>query len=81
MPLRTDTPDATKIKLRKVKTVPAKVKAAVYAGCSDPGAAVQFQQDVATYNLWEALLYVESYEKDGFFTTGTAAAAIATVKA
>ena len=80
MPLRTDTPDALKIKLRKVKTVPAKVKAAVYAGCKDPGAAVQFQQDVATYNLWEALLYVESYEADGFFAKGTAANAIATVK-
>jgi hypothetical protein len=81
MPLRTDTPDAVKIKLRKLKAVPAKIKAAVYAGCKDPGASMQFASDVATYNVWEALLYVESYEKDGFFATGTAAAAIATVKA
>lgn len=81
MPLRTDTPDAVKIKLRKLKTVPVKIKSAVYSGCSDPAGTMQFAQDVATYNVWEALLYVESYEKDGLFAAGTAAKAIATVKA
>lgn len=80
MSLRESTPEAVKSKLRKTKSIPPAVKAAVYAGCLQQGAAMQFNRDVMVYNLWEALLYVEGYEDDGYFTHGTAAKAIALCK-
>ena len=76
--VRSITPDEIKVKLRKMKTVPGKVKAAIYGGCKDPGAAMQFNSDVTVYGMFEALLYVEGYEKDGMFAPGTAVAAIKT---
>jgi hypothetical protein len=60
-----DLPDDTKNKFRKTKTLPVKVKAAVYAECTDPAASMQFNRDVTVYNLYEALLYVENYEQQG----------------
>jgi hypothetical protein len=80
MSIRETLSNDLKVKYRKVKTVPAAIKAAIYAGCTDPGAAMQFQSDVTTYNLFEALLYVEGYEKDGFFAAGTAAKAAGLLK-
>ena len=68
-------PEAIKAKYRKVKVAPGAIKAAVYNGCKATGAAVQFQSDVRVYNLWEALLFVEGYEADGYFSPGTAEAA------
>ena len=74
----TATPDL-KSKLRKTKTVPGKVKAIIYAGnSSGPAMSMQFNQDVTTYGLWEALLFVKNYESDGFYTPGTAQRAMDT---
>lgn len=59
--------------LRKVKTLSLPVKAAVYKGNKGgPASAVQFNKDIQLYGLWEALLYVEGYEGDGYFEPGTA---------
>jgi len=73
--LRSLLPEPLKAKYRKVKTVPAAVKAAVYKGCLDPAVTVQFQRDVLVYGLYEALLFVEGYEGDGAYVKGTAQAA------
>jgi len=73
----------TKMKLRKVKTLPGKVKAVVYGGvlpAGGPAVAIQFSRDIAVYGLWEALLYVQNYERDGFYAPGTAQAAVDTYK-
>jgi len=35
------------------------------------GAYIQFDKDVKLYGLYEALLYAESYEKQGHFVEGT----------
>jgi hypothetical protein len=80
MSIRTTIPEAVKVKYRKVKIVPVKVKAAVYGGCKDPGATIQFHQDVQTYGLYEALLYVENMEEQGLFAKGTAQQAALTLK-
>lgn len=59
--------------LRKIKTVPIAVKAIIYTNNQNgPKQVVQFHQDVTYYNLYEALLYVESYEARGYFLLGTA---------
>jgi hypothetical protein len=72
----TATPEL-KTKLRKTKTLPSKIKAIIYAGNkSGPALAVQFNADVQTYGLWEALLYAEGYERDGFYVPGTAQTAL-----
>ncbi len=75
-------PETIKAKYRKVKTVPGAVKAVVYGGAADPAGCIQFQRDVQTYNLYEALLYVENYEQDGYgyFAKGTAEAAAKLLK-
>jgi hypothetical protein len=76
--LRTILSEPLKAKYRKVKTVPAQVKAAVYGGANPahcPSITVQFQSDVNVYGLYEALLFVEGYEADGCFAKGTAVAA------
>jgi len=78
MTLQIDTPVAIKHRLRKSHKVPCAMKAAIYKGCTSMEAAVQFNSDVVTYNTFEALLFVESYEKDGFFAPGTAKAAMDT---
>jgi len=72
MDLRTSTPNPLKNKFRKMKRVPSLIKAVILKGCKSQGAYIQFQSDVSLYNLWEALLYVEGYESDGYFTEGTA---------
>jgi len=61
-----------RIKLRKIKTVTIKVKALFLKGCTSRDHYVQFMNDVPRYGLWEALLYCESWEKDGHVTPGTA---------
>ncbi len=76
MSIRQTTPESIKNVLRKMKTVPIGIKAKIYGGCKDPGATIQFNSDVAVYSIWEAILYVESYESQGFYAPGTAKAAI-----
>jgi len=67
-----DTTPLDKIKrLRKMKTLPVKVKVALYAGCREPLAASQFHTDLNLYGLWEALLYVQNGEPK-YYRTGTA---------
>ena len=59
--------------LRKQRRPSDAVKAQVYDGNkSGPVMAVQFHNDCNIYNVWEALLYVESYEAQGFYAKGTA---------
>jgi hypothetical protein len=81
MTIRETTPDVVKNRLRTsggihAKKLPDCIKAEVYKGCKDPGASIQFNRDVSVYNVFEALLYVEGYESQGFYTVGTAKAAI-----
>lgn len=71
--------EAQKAKLRKVKTMPSLVKASLYndaikAHC--PAITMQLGSDLQTYGLWEALLYVESYEADGYYHEGAAERAL-----
>ena len=47
----------------------------IYSGCISQGADVQFIQDVRIYGLYEALLFAEGYEDEGYFAKGTAAKA------
>lgn len=72
--LREIATEEQKKRLRKIKSVPTKVKIQVYDGCNNPLAANQFHKDVSLYNLWEALLYVENSEPQ-HFKQGTALAA------
>lgn len=56
-----------KAKLRKVKILSSKVKAVIYGGnTGGPAMTVQFNSDLGVYGLWEALLYVEGYEGEGY---------------
>ena len=78
--VRSITPEDLKVKLRKTKTVPGKVKAVVYKNCLQaPAGTMQFGSDVSVYGLYEALLFVENMEADGVFAPGTAVAAIKTL--
>jgi len=70
--LQTTTPNHLKVKMRKMKSIPVGIKAEVYKGAKCLEATVQFNSDVNTYNLFEALLYVEDYEKSGHYAEGTA---------
>ena len=70
--IQTTTPNHIKVKMRKMKTIPACMKAEVYKGAKCLEATVQFNQDVATYGLYEAMLYVEDYEKSAHYAEGTA---------
>ncbi len=74
MTIAVTTPNHIKAKMRKMKTVPACIKAELLKGCRNQGAYMQFHQDVKTYNLWEALLFVQSFEQETwkFFAEGTA---------
>jgi len=60
--------------LRKLRTPNDSTKAIVRAGVIKDGIqlAVQFSNDCRVYNVWEALLYVEGYEADGYYVKGTA---------
>jgi hypothetical protein len=72
MNITTSTPNHIKVKMRKVKTIPACIKAELLKGCINQGAYMQFHQDVRMYGLWEALLYAEGYEcPNGDFKEGT----------
>lgn len=63
--------------LRKIKTPPMDTKNLVYAGClAGPMMASQFNEDCRIYGLWEALLYVEGYEANGYYKEGTAKGAV-----
>jgi ribosomal protein L25 (general stress protein Ctc) len=57
--------------LRKIKKVSGKVKVAMYNG-NTPPPCIQFNRDVWMYNLYEAILYLEGYERDGLVSPGTA---------
>jgi len=77
MAIRSTTSEDIKAKLRKMKTLPGTVKAALLKGCQNQMVYVQFHQDLATYGLWESLLYVEGYEQEtGGYAVGTAQAAL-----
>lgn len=71
MKITISTPNHVKAKMRKVKKVPACIKAELLKGCINQGAYIQFNQDVGMYGLWEALLYAESYEDTGHYELGT----------
>jgi len=71
MNITISTPNHIKAKMRKVKTVPACIKAELLKGCIQQGAYIQFNQDVGLYGLWEALLYAEGYEDQGHYELGT----------
>lgn len=75
MSIRITTPKHLADKLRKLKVVPVSIKAEVYKGCKEMRAAVQFNSDVNTFNVFEALLYLEGVEPH-FFAEGTATKAI-----
>lgn len=66
--------------LRKVKGVAGNLqdvaRNVLVQGCIDQGAYIQFGQDMRLYNLCEALLYAESYEKQGMYAPGTTQKAI-----
>ena len=70
--IQTTTPNHVKVKMRKMKVVPACIKAEVYKGAKCLEATVQFNSDVNVYNLYEAIIYVEDYEKSGHYAEGTA---------
>ncbi len=80
MGIRTTTDDATKAKLRTLRAMPSKAKASLYSdnrgGCE---VAMQLAIDCQLYGVWEALLYVESYEASGHYATGAAERALATL--
>jgi len=57
--------------LRRTKKVSLPIKAAVYAGCKHPGAANQFNYDLKTYGLWEAIIYIQNGEPK-YYEEGTA---------
>jgi hypothetical protein len=81
--LRSILPETLKAKYRKVKTVPSAVKALVYGGANPaqcPNVTIQFNRDVMIFGLYEALLFVEDYESDGFYNKGTALAAAKLLK-
>lgn len=61
--------------LRKIKTLPDRVKVAIYQGCLSPIAANQFHYDLRVYGLYEALLYVENGEPT-YYNLGTAEKAL-----
>ena len=64
-----------KNKLRKIRGTAGKcqdqARNTLVKGCLVQGAYIQFGIDLNTYNLFEALLYAESCEKDGFYKEGT----------
>lgn len=69
-------PEHLRAVMRKVRALPPPVKNAVYKGCTDPRATIQFNEDLKLYGLWEALLYVEGYEEENNgYSEGTAKAA------
>lgn len=77
--IRKTTPEELKAKLRKERklsgNVYTKAKYIVYGGANGKapmGACSQFNTDVELYGMWEALLYVEKYEEEGYFEAGTA---------
>jgi hypothetical protein len=64
-----------KAKFRKVKVMPSKVKASLYHDANAehcPAITMQLGSDIATYGIYEALLYVENYEADGYYLEGAA---------
>lgn len=65
-----------KKELRKIRTLPDRVKAICYGGNhGGPAVTVQLNSDVRLYGLYEALLYVEGYEPE-YYKPGTAEKAL-----
>lgn len=64
-----------KVKWRKVRGLAGPLQDTarniLVNGCIDQGAYIQFGRDLVLYNLWEALLYAQSYEKQGMYAEGT----------
>lgn len=75
--------EETKKQLKKIRGVAGPVqdiaRYAIINGCLNQGAHIQFGRDLSTYNLWEALLYVDGYEQNGFYKKGTAQTALDSV--
>jgi len=67
--------DVQKDKLRSIKGVAGPVqdvaRNTLVCGCQDQGAYIQFGRDLQIYNLYEALLYAESYESSGCYAEGS----------
>jgi hypothetical protein len=58
--------------LRKIRTLPRAIKAVLYPGNkAGPAMSSQLNTDIQLYGLWEALLYVASYEERGQYVAGT----------
>lgn len=85
--LKTIATEEQKKTLRKIKAPSCQVNASylstagliVHGGCQGNMMAYrQFFKDIFTYGLWEALLYVESYEHRGYYKPGTAMEAFTT---
>ena len=67
-------PEEIKNKLRKIKTetVLARIiRRIAMVGVINEAALDQFDKDLRMYNLYEAILYVESYQKQGFYDENT----------
>lgn len=80
MTIRTSTPESTIKRLRKLRALPSAAKASLYAdNLCGIAVAVQLANDVHVYGVWEALLYVENYEADGYYKPGAAKRAMASL--
>lgn len=67
-------PEEIKNKLRKIKTetvLACAIRIIVVTGAINEAAIYQFDKDLRMYNLYEAILYVESYQKQGFYDKNT----------
>jgi hypothetical protein len=64
-----------KRQLRKIKGVAGQLqdiaRNTLVTGCIEQGAYIQFGADLATYSLYEALLYAEGYEAQGMYRAGS----------
>lgn len=73
---KTLTPSEKK-RLRRIKTQAFEEKPAgrnyLSHNCNSAPYMIQFWRDLRTYGLYEALLYMETYEDAGHFNKGTAA--------
>lgn len=67
-------PEEIKNKLRKIKTktvLARNIRRIAMIGVINEAALDQFDTDLRLYNLYEAILYVESYQIQGFYNENT----------
>jgi hypothetical protein len=76
--IRNTTSEEDKKRLRKIKILPDRVKVVLTQGAikSPVGVLTQFHRDLFLYGMWEALLYVEGYEREFYYAEGTAKKAV-----